>query len=214
LPVADLSSFLHRILWWNVKHGPEDVKTRSAYDILTSVVNKHADGACTFFPATAIHLTHTRAALLAFLAAVPGDFSTTSLDTFWLAYVANREVTTCTRVTAIHAWARVANALIARNHKTALSYAERLFTLFGDADADVVAEAARAIGDIPATNVVLTKANHAVIRVSACASDENTRLTDAEDALRTEVLYIDTATACGRSEGVGRSGLSLPHKDI
>jgi DNA repair/transcription protein MET18/MMS19 len=72
------------------------------------------------------------------------------------------------RTTAIHAWAHVARALVVRNHKSAITYAERLFTLFGDTNADVVAEAARAVGEIPAANTVLTKANHAVIRVSGC----------------------------------------------
>jgi hypothetical protein len=67
---------------------------------------------------------------------------------------------------AISAWMWVAKGLLVRNHSSATAYAERLFELFADEDDDVNAAAARALGEIPASAVVLAKSTHAVVRVS------------------------------------------------
>jgi DNA repair/transcription protein MET18/MMS19 len=93
----------------------------------------------------------------------------TTLDFFWQSHIANPETSPSARRSAIRAWARISKALVVRNYKPAVSYAERLFILFGDAHEEIAAEAARAIGEVPATSEVLSKANHAIIRVSLVA---------------------------------------------
>ena len=57
----------------------------------------------------------------------------------------------------------MSKALIVRNHPLALSFSERLFQVFGDEA--VGWDAAKACGEIPGTDTILTKQNHAVIKV-------------------------------------------------
>lgn len=58
---------------------------------------------------------------------------------------------------------QVSRALLVRGHPKALSFVDRLFELFGDAD--VGWDAARAIGQVGTVDNVLTKHNHAIIKV-------------------------------------------------
>ena len=58
---------------------------------------------------------------------------------------------------------QVSRALLVRGHPKALSFVDRLFELFGDAN--VGWDAARAIGQVGTVDNVLTKPNHAIIKV-------------------------------------------------
>lgn len=60
---------------------------------------------------------------------------------------------------------QMTKALQVRNHPSAQRFTDRLIELFDDAD--VGWDAARAIGHVVNTDKVLTKKNHAVIRVDA-----------------------------------------------
>lgn len=59
--------------------------------------------------------------------------------------------------------AQISRALLVRNHPQALPFASRLFELFDDTE--VGWDAARAVGQAGAADKVLTKRNHAVIKV-------------------------------------------------
>jgi DNA repair/transcription protein MET18/MMS19 len=58
---------------------------------------------------------------------------------------------------------QISRALLVRGHPKALSFVDRLFELFGDVD--VGWDAARAIGQIGTADDVLTKRNHAIVKV-------------------------------------------------
>ena len=58
---------------------------------------------------------------------------------------------------------QISRALLVRNHPQALPFVNRLFELFDDAE--VGWNAARAIGQVGMVDKVLTKRNHAVIKV-------------------------------------------------
>ena len=58
---------------------------------------------------------------------------------------------------------QVSRALLVRGHPKALSFVDRLFELFGDPN--VGWDAARAIGQVGTVDNVLTKHNHAIIKV-------------------------------------------------
>ena len=59
--------------------------------------------------------------------------------------------------------AQLTKALLVRGHARAIQNVDRLFELFDDEH--VSWDAARAVGKIPATDKVLTKKNHAILRV-------------------------------------------------
>ena len=59
--------------------------------------------------------------------------------------------------------AQLTKALLVRGHARAMQNVDRLFELFDDEH--VSWDAARAVGKIPATDKVLTKKNHAILRV-------------------------------------------------
>jgi hypothetical protein len=44
LPVSDLATFLQDVLWWSVEFAASETRRMAAYDIVGSIVNKHADG--------------------------------------------------------------------------------------------------------------------------------------------------------------------------
>ena len=59
--------------------------------------------------------------------------------------------------------AQLTKALLVRGHARAMQNVDRLFELFDDEH--VSWDAARAVGKISATDKVLTKKNHAILRV-------------------------------------------------
>ena len=77
----------------------------------------------------------------------------------------------------------MAKALQVRNHPTAQRFTDRLIDLFDDSD--VGWDAARAIGQIVSADKVLTKKNHAVIKV-----DRFILLKNAFQVLRVSVVSL------------------------
>jgi len=64
--------------------------------------------------------------------------------------------------------AQLSKALLVRNHPFATQFTDCLFEVFDDKN--ISWDAAKAIGKIGGTDAVLTKQNHAVIRVSVVIS--------------------------------------------
>lgn len=69
---------------------------------------------------------------------------------------------------------QIAKALVIRNDSTVMRYVDRLFELFGDAE--VSWDAARALGTVVATDKILTKKNHAIIKVRNPNHERQSRL--------------------------------------
>lgn len=88
---------------------------------------------------------------------------------------------------------QVAKALTIQNHASAGVLVDKLFDLFDDAD--IGWDAAKAIGRIASGGeYVLTKQNHAVIRVSNSLHMHCVRLRQVFlDIIRTKVLQVSTA---------------------
>jgi hypothetical protein len=67
-------------------------------------------------------------------------------------------------LTLVTYFSQISRALLVRNHSQALPFVNRLFELFGDTE--VGWDAARAIGQAGTVDEVLTKRNHAIIKVA------------------------------------------------
>ena len=59
--------------------------------------------------------------------------------------------------------AQISKALLVRKHPLTLTFIERLYDAFGDES--IGWEAAKAVGEIVSPDMILTKANHAEIKV-------------------------------------------------
>jgi len=85
------------------------------------------------------------------------------LDNFWTKKVIDRNLPLATRQQAIQSWIWISRALTVRNHQLATQFSARVFEAFSDAS--ISWNAAQAIGEIAAADPILTKRNHAVIKV-------------------------------------------------
>ncbi|KAF8268710.1 ARM repeat-containing protein [Lactarius quietus] len=141
IPVDDEGAFLEQVLNWSIHQAKNDVQRECAWHVVAAVVNKRVIGKTW-----------------------PGNldaFMNTTFSTFW-----NREINSSdpdTRRRAISAWAWISRALLIRGHLQALSFVNKLFELFGDSA--VGWDAARAIGKVGTVDNVLTKRNHAIIKI-------------------------------------------------
>ncbi|KAI9458702.1 ARM repeat-containing protein [Russula earlei] len=136
IPVEDESALLVQLLNWGIRHAKTGRQRECAWHIVAVIVNKR-----------------------------PADldsFLDTSFTTFWDEQIA-KLLDTDVRRRAISAWAWISRALLVRNHPKALPFVNRLFELFDDTK--VGWDAARAIGQAGTVDKVLTKRNHAVIKV-------------------------------------------------
>ncbi|CAL1714198.1 unnamed protein product [Somion occarium] len=136
-PTENEGTVLHSLLLWSLDEAQTSLQRDACNHAIGSVVNKRAEGLSSFL--------------------------SEELDTFWSANIADTSVPAERRRNAISAWIWIAKALLIRRHSTAMSYAERLFVLFDDTE--VSWDAARAIGQIVRADKVLTKRNHAVIKI-------------------------------------------------
>ncbi|KAI0079355.1 ARM repeat-containing protein [Panus rudis PR-1116 ss-1] len=137
LPVPDESATLQQLLSWSIDEAETMQQRDASFHAIASVVNKRPDD------------------LSAFL--------TEQLDRFWNERAVNKDAAVDVRRKALVAWSWISKALLVRGHSNALSYVDKLFTLFDDST--VSWDAARAIGKVVSTDKVLTKKNHAVIRI-------------------------------------------------
>ncbi|CAK5283329.1 unnamed protein product [Mycena citricolor] len=132
----DLNVSLETILVQGMMHASTDRQLEAVVRIVGSVLNKHADALSSF-------LEHKNTA-------------------FWSSQVLNTGRSVEERRDAIRVWTWICKALIVRNHALALEFVDRLFDVFSDEAIAVFA--GKAIGQIAATDPVLTKKNGAVVK--------------------------------------------------
>lgn len=137
LPVLDLGRFLDSILTWTLLQTDNDLQRISALQMVSSIINKKVDDLSSFL--------------------------SDKLDVYWPQKVGDVTRPVESRRRAIQSWLWMSKALIIRNHPLALSFSERLFQVFGDEA--VGWDAAKACGEIPGTDTILTKRNNAVIKI-------------------------------------------------
>lgn len=72
-----------------------------------------------------------------------------------------------------------------------MSFSERLYSAFGDRD--IGWEAAKAIGEIASSDTVLTKANHAEIKVEYVTLKSNNHLTKVTGSFCAKIRWRSSA---------------------
>ncbi|KAF5355338.1 hypothetical protein D9758_006078 [Tetrapyrgos nigripes] len=137
IPVPNLSEFLATILSWSLSGTDNDLQREAGWQIISSMCNKHGDDASAFLQA--------------------------NLDQFWPDQIANPDVAPSTRQQALKAWIWISKALLTANRSLSSQYTNRLFEVFGDERINWVA--AKGFGNTVSANHVLTKQNHAVIKL-------------------------------------------------
>ncbi|KAI0282989.1 ARM repeat-containing protein [Russula brevipes] len=135
-PVDDEGTLLEQLLNWGIRLAKTSTQRECAWHIVAALVNKHSADLDTFL--------------------------NTTFTTFWDKEIAKPPDPDARR-RAISAWAWISRALLVRNHTQALPFVNRLFELFDDTE--VGWDAARAIGQAGTADEVLTKRNHAIIKV-------------------------------------------------
>ncbi|KAI0686671.1 ARM repeat-containing protein [Cytidiella melzeri] len=137
LPVLNESDFLDTLSQWTIQHGDSMVYRDAVQHCIAAVLNKRIDNL--------------------------SEFMSNKLNTFWATYVKQASLSLERRKTAISTWTWFTKGLLIRGHPLAQSCADRLFELFGDGS--VSWAAARAIGEIVRQDTVLTKKNHAIVKL-------------------------------------------------
>lgn len=137
LSLGDIDKFLDSLLTWVLEIADTDLQRISALRMIASILNKHVD-----------ELT---------------SFLKNKLDVYWSERVSGRTLATIQRIWAIKSWTWITKGLLVRKHPLAMTFVERLYGIFDDES--VGWEAAKAIGEIPSTDVVLTKANRAEVKI-------------------------------------------------
>ncbi|PPQ62900.1 hypothetical protein CVT24_006298 [Panaeolus cyanescens] len=138
LELGPLNDFVMKLLAWTLDKADTDIQTLSALELVSSLVNKRTDEE---------------------LSSLLEDESSTPLRD----EIQNTSNLKERRSLAIKAWAKISKALLVRKHPLAMSYAQRLFDLSGDEQ--IGWDAARSIGDLVVSDPVLSKANHADIKI-------------------------------------------------
>ncbi|KAJ3862033.1 ARM repeat-containing protein [Lentinula novae-zelandiae] len=85
------------------------------------------------------------------------------LHEFWPRHIADRSASAESRNRAIRPWVWISKALLVCNHAQASQFADVIFLLFDDED--IKWNAAKSFGDIVRTDTILTKQNHASIKM-------------------------------------------------
>ncbi|KAI0310724.1 ARM repeat-containing protein [Amylostereum chailletii] len=137
LPVEDQGGFLDTMINWSIHHAKNALQREAVWHIVASVVNKREQDLALFF--------------------------TKMLESFWATHIQSSNNNLEARKLGIRVWTWIAKGLVVRNHPQAAVFVDRLFELFDDESTSW--DAARAIGKIIATNRVLTKSNHAVLKI-------------------------------------------------
>ncbi|PBK99659.1 ARM repeat-containing protein [Armillaria gallica] len=141
VPVPSLDGFLDNILKWSLTTADNDIQREAAWKILTSILNKHTAGN----PADA------------------SGFLSQQLETFASNRLSDTALTVPQRQQGVAAWVHICKALLVQSHPLTLDFADRLFGVFGDES--IGWDAAKAIGQVVEPGDVLSKGNHAVIKI-------------------------------------------------
>ncbi|KAL4256995.1 MMS19 nucleotide excision repair protein [Pleurotus pulmonarius] len=148
LPVDEIHSFIKLLLNWGVYHAANECQAQSAWGVGSSIVNKHIDDSPT--------------AILV------------ELKEFWRTNICNKDIGYEQRRASIRAWTWIGKGLLRRNHPQASQLSAQLMDLFEETP--INREAALAIGDTLLTDLVLTKSNHAVVKMLHVQKYVNTML--------------------------------------
>ncbi|TFY64928.1 hypothetical protein EVJ58_g2311 [Rhodofomes roseus] len=136
LPDPGEGPLLNQLLLWSVVDADNILQRDAAAHAIASILNKRTEGLSTFLEER--------------------------LDLFWKDEVVTSERPPEARRQAISTWTWMTKALLVRGDPRGADLVDRLFELFGD---DKVGwDAARAVGGAVATDKILTKKNHAVIK--------------------------------------------------
>ncbi|KAJ3917813.1 ARM repeat-containing protein [Lentinula edodes] len=136
LPVSDLSVFLGNILTWSLAE-------------VEAVVDLQRES--TWKMISAILNKHA------------SFFIENMLHEFWPRHIADTSASAESRNRAIRPWVWISKALLVCNHAQASQFADVMFLLFDDED--IKWNAAKSFGDIVRTDTILTKQNHASIKM-------------------------------------------------
>ncbi|KAJ7509674.1 ARM repeat-containing protein [Mycena galericulata] len=131
----DIHARTETILMQGVAHAQNERQTEAVARIVGSIVNKHVDELGSF-------LEHKRVA-------------------YWV-QIAEKAALPEQRRQALRVWTWICKGLLVRNHPLALDFIHRLFDVFDDEGINT--DAAKAFGDIAASDSVLTKRNSAVVK--------------------------------------------------
>ncbi|KJA28181.1 hypothetical protein HYPSUDRAFT_130307 [Hypholoma sublateritium FD-334 SS-4] len=205
LVLENLANFLDMLLNWVLDIADNDLQRYSALHIVASTLNKQANE------------------LDSFLA--------DKLDVYWSTFILNSNLPKERRIWAIKSWIWISKALLVRKHPLALTFTERLYDAFGDES--IGWEASKAVGEIVSADAILTKANHAEIKVLfvqkyvgailpslirfAKNSDESSRQTASLVALTSMIRFIPRAAYAHQMPlliPLLLRGLDLPDADI
>ncbi|KAJ7289243.1 ARM repeat-containing protein [Mycena rebaudengoi] len=132
----DINACTEKILSEGLAHTDNERQKEAVLHIIGSLVNKHVD--------------------------VLGPFLDRKNTVYWSEEVLDPTVPTERRQQAIRVWTWICKGLLVRNHKLATDFIYRLFEIFGDES--VGTHAAKAFGDIAASDNILTKRNSAVVK--------------------------------------------------
>ncbi|KAI0642252.1 ARM repeat-containing protein [Trametes meyenii] len=137
LPVPDETVLLNNLLRWTVNDAENAFQREAVVHTIAAILNRHAEN------------------LEGFLA--------TDITTFWQTQIADTAAPADSRRNAILTFTWLTKALLVRGHAAAMANVDRLFELFDDESVNW--DAARAIGRVPGHDKILTKKNHAVVKI-------------------------------------------------
>lgn len=151
--IGDTEKFLDELLAWVVTVAENDIQRLAALHIVAAIVNRQTTGLSSYT------LCWTRSNDFKGLS----NFLQKKLDIDWNYEVMNQDLPLHRRLWAIKAWVWIAKALAVQKHPLTAKFAQRLYEAFSDSS--IAWDAARALGDIAMHDSILTKANHAEIKV-------------------------------------------------
>ncbi|KAJ3721001.1 ARM repeat-containing protein [Lentinula raphanica] len=139
IPVTDLNVFLGSLLTWSLADitANADIQRELAWEMISAILNKRSTDASSFIESM--------------------------LHEFWPKHIANRSEPVDRRNRATQAWVWISKALLVCNHAQASQFTDIIFSVFDDGNINWTA--AKSFGNIVRTDTVLTKQNHASIKI-------------------------------------------------
>ncbi|KAG5652051.1 hypothetical protein H0H81_006471 [Sphagnurus paluster] len=132
-----INDFLDQLLVWSITRTDHYLQRESAWHLISSLVNKHAETA--------------------------NQFLDDKLNNFWQQFIANPAISSEQRRLAIEAWVWISKALVVRKDPFVARFTDKLFEVFGD---DAISwDAAKALGNVASADQILTKRNRAVVKI-------------------------------------------------
>ncbi|KAG6869217.1 hypothetical protein C0993_009080 [Termitomyces sp. T159_Od127] len=136
-PPPSLDVLLNDLLRWSVLQTDHYLQRESAWHLISSVLNKHADTATAFLE--------------------------DKIADFWPKFIVSSEQSIEQRRRGLQAWVWICKALVVQKHTSLTRFTDNILELF--ADDEISWDAAKTLGDIASSDQVLTKRNHAVLKI-------------------------------------------------